>query len=217
EVHDLADLLGVRLGERTAEDGEVLGEDVDRPAVDPSIASDDAVTGIDLVGEAEVGSPVGDEPVELDEAPLVEQQIETLARGELALLVLLGDPCRSAALLGERLAVMEILKDGAGIGHDGQEYNRPRHGELRTTETQRHRDNIWWERSDDPLRGVMMVALVLNAAIVVLSPGRPYDRGDRTTTTPQPGHPRHHRRRHRGAPMSGSRAPRIGLPRVRLP
>ena len=43
EVHDLADLLGVRLGERAAEDGEVLREDVDEPAVDPAVAGDDAV------------------------------------------------------------------------------------------------------------------------------------------------------------------------------
>ncbi len=44
---------------------------------------------------------MGDEPVELDEAAFVEQQVEPLARGELALLVLLGDPCGATALLGE--------------------------------------------------------------------------------------------------------------------
>ena len=36
EIHDLADLLGVGFRERAAEDGEVLGEDVDQPAVDPA-------------------------------------------------------------------------------------------------------------------------------------------------------------------------------------
>ena len=34
QVHHLADLLGVGLGQRAAEDGEVLGEDVDQAAVD---------------------------------------------------------------------------------------------------------------------------------------------------------------------------------------
>jgi hypothetical protein len=37
---------------------------------------------------------VGHEPVQLDEAALVEQQVEPLAGGELALLVLLGDAGR---------------------------------------------------------------------------------------------------------------------------
>ena len=43
QVHDLADLLGVRLGQRPAEDGEVLAEDEDEPAVDRAVAGDDAV------------------------------------------------------------------------------------------------------------------------------------------------------------------------------
>ena len=58
--------------------------------------------GYDLLVEPEVGGAVGDEPVELDEAALVEQQVEPLARGELALLVLLRDarrppPCSASA------------------------------------------------------------------------------------------------------------------------
>ena len=44
---------------------------------------------------------MGDEAVELDEAALVEQEVEPLARGELALLVLLGDARGAPALLGE--------------------------------------------------------------------------------------------------------------------
>ena len=43
QVHDLADLLGVRLGQRAAEDREVLAEDEDEPAVDRAVAGDDAV------------------------------------------------------------------------------------------------------------------------------------------------------------------------------
>ena len=58
--------------------------------------------GYDLLVEAEVGGAVGDEPVELDEAALVEQQVEPLAGGELALLVLLRHAGGAAALLGER-------------------------------------------------------------------------------------------------------------------
>ena len=103
--------------ERAAEDGEVLGEDVDQAAVDPAVAGDDAVAGDHLLLEPEVGGAVGDEAVELDEAAFVEQQVEPLARGELALLVLLGDARRAPALLGERLTVMELFEELSGVGH----------------------------------------------------------------------------------------------------
>jgi hypothetical protein len=107
----------VRLAQRAAEDGEVLGEDVHQPTVDPAVAGDDAVTGNDLAIEPEVAGPVGDEPVELDEAALVEQQVEPLARGELALLVLLGDPRGSPTLLGEGLAMVQVFEELPGVGH----------------------------------------------------------------------------------------------------
>ena len=43
EIHDLADLLGVRLRQRATEDREVLAEDEDDPTVDLAVAGDDAV------------------------------------------------------------------------------------------------------------------------------------------------------------------------------
>ena len=46
QVHDLADLLGVRFRERAAEDGEVLAEDEDEPAVDLAVAGDHAVAEV---------------------------------------------------------------------------------------------------------------------------------------------------------------------------
>ena len=106
-------------GERAAEDGEVLGEDIHQPAVDPARAGDHAVAGKHLLLQSEIGGPVGDEAVELHEAAFVEQEVEPLAGGELALLVLLGDPVRSPALFGERLAVMEFVEEFAGVGHRG--------------------------------------------------------------------------------------------------
>ena len=68
EIHDLHDLRGVRLRERPAEDGEVLRERVDRPAVDAALAGDDAVARDDLLVHAEVAAPVGDELVDFLEA-----------------------------------------------------------------------------------------------------------------------------------------------------
>ena len=44
EVHDLDDLFGVRLRQRTAEDGEILAEYVDGPAVNRAVAGDHAIT-----------------------------------------------------------------------------------------------------------------------------------------------------------------------------
>ena len=96
EIHDLADLLGVRLAERAAEDREVLAEDEDEPAIDRSVAGDDTVTEDDLRVEAEVRRAVSDERVELDERIGIEQQIESLACRQLAAAMLLGDPVFAA-------------------------------------------------------------------------------------------------------------------------
>ena len=95
QIHDLADLLGVRLRQRSAEDREVLAEDEDRPAVDLAVAGDDAVAE-ERFGRGRVA--VRDERVELDERSRVEQQVESLARRQLAGVVLLRDARRAAAL-----------------------------------------------------------------------------------------------------------------------
>src|SRR5690606_10924455 len=91
EVHDLDDLLAVDLAEGSAEDGEILGEDGDRAAVDGAVARDDAVA-VGAVGvEAEVGGAVPGELVQFDEGPLVEQEVDPLTGRQLALGVLLLD------------------------------------------------------------------------------------------------------------------------------
>ena len=89
----------MRLGKRAAEHREVLREDVDEPAFDPAPPGDDAVAEHLLVGEAEIRGAMGDEAVELDEAPRIEEDIEPLARRHLPFLMLSGDPISSAALL----------------------------------------------------------------------------------------------------------------------
>jgi predicted transcriptional regulator len=82
EVHDLADLLRVRLGERAAVHGEVLREHVHEPPLDAPVAGDHAVAVHRAVAvlAGGVARACGDEAVELDEAPLVEQHVESLAR-----------------------------------------------------------------------------------------------------------------------------------------
>ena len=53
---------------------------------------------------------MGDEPVELDEAAGIEKEVEAFARGELALLVLLGNPGGASSLLRQRLPATEFLE-----------------------------------------------------------------------------------------------------------
>ena len=80
EVHHLADLLGEGAGERAAEDGEVLREQEDQPAVDLAVAGHDAVARDLLLFHPEVGAAVDDEAIGLDEGARVEQQLDALAR-----------------------------------------------------------------------------------------------------------------------------------------
>ena len=87
-VLDLHDLLGVRIRQRAAEHREVLGEHVDDAAVDGAPARDHAVAGDLGLLHAEVVAAVLHVHVELLEGVLVHQEIDALARGELAAFVL---------------------------------------------------------------------------------------------------------------------------------
>ena len=108
------DLLGEDLAERPAVDGEVLAEHADLASVDGAEAGDHAVgVGPGLL-EAHAVSPVPGEHVELDEAALVEQVLDPLAGGELALLVLAGDRALGAGVEGRFLARCEV---GQLLGH----------------------------------------------------------------------------------------------------
>ena len=98
EVHHLAHLLRHHLAEAAAEDGEVLGEDEDGAAVDRAVAGDDGVAPGTPFLHLEVVGAVADEGVELLEGAGVEQLLDPLAGGQLALRVLLLD-----RLLGGRV------------------------------------------------------------------------------------------------------------------
>ena len=89
EVHHLAHLLRHHLAEAAAEDREVLGEDEHRPPFDRPVAGDDRVAPGPFLLHVEVEGPVADEGVELLEGAGVEQLLDPLAGGHLALRVLL--------------------------------------------------------------------------------------------------------------------------------
>src|SRR5262249_37752348 len=94
------DLLREGFGQGSTEHGEVLREHVDEAALDAAIAGDDAIAVDLLIAEAEVVRPVHDEAPELDERPVVQQQIQPLARREFPLGVLRLDARRATALFG---------------------------------------------------------------------------------------------------------------------
>src|SRR5262245_28339745 len=90
--------MGFRQG--TTEDGEILGEDIDDPAVDGAPAGDDAVTRDLLLLHAEIDAAVLDEHVELLEGAFVQQKLDAFARRELAAPMLRVDALLSTAELG---------------------------------------------------------------------------------------------------------------------
>ena len=106
-VLDLDDLLRVRLRQRAAEHGEILGEDEDAAAVDRAPAGDHAVAGDLRFLHAEIVGAVLDEHVELLEGVLVHQELDALARGELAALVLRLDAPLAAAAARAAAALFE--------------------------------------------------------------------------------------------------------------
>src|SRR5690606_37319222 len=89
--------------------------DVDEPAVDRPPAGHDAVAVGAVLVEAELGAAVADERAELLEGVRVEEEVEALAGGELAFLVLLRDAGLAAAELRFRASPPEVF-DGVGGG-----------------------------------------------------------------------------------------------------
>jgi hypothetical protein len=90
----------MRLRQRAAEHGKVLGEHEGLAAVDRAPAGDDAVAGHFGLLHAEFGRAVLDEHVEFLERALVEQKLDALARGQLAAGMLRLDALLAAAELG---------------------------------------------------------------------------------------------------------------------
>ena len=103
-------------GERSSEDGEVLAEHENQPSADLAVAGDHAVAGNGLVGHPEIGAAVLHEHVPLFEAAFVEQQLDALPGGELALPVLGVDAALTPAEAG-RVAL--LVQHADYIEHSG--------------------------------------------------------------------------------------------------
>ncbi len=110
-VHDLADLLGMGLAERTAEHGEILAEDEDLPTVHRAPAGHHPVAGNHLLAHAEIVAAVLDEHVPFLEGLGIEQYLDPFARGQLAFLVLGLDTLLAAAGAGLLALFLKPLDD----------------------------------------------------------------------------------------------------------
>src|SRR5262249_55059866 len=83
-ILDLDDLLRVRLRKRTAEHGEILCENVGHPAVDGAPAGHDPIARELGLFHAEIAAAMLDKHVELFERAVIEEELDALARRELA-------------------------------------------------------------------------------------------------------------------------------------
>ena len=127
QVHDLVDLLGEDLAERTAEHGEVLGEDAHLAAVDRAPAGDDAV-GVGALVEPR--GPRAGQLVELDERTVVEQVLDALPGGHLALGVLSLDGALGAGVQRLLFPLGELFEPllHRMVGHRRRGYARREKG-----------------------------------------------------------------------------------------
>jgi hypothetical protein len=111
--------------QRSAEHGEVLREDVDKPAVDSSGTGNDAVSRERLRLHSEVDAIVLDVHVIFFEAALIEKDAETLAGGQPTLCMLRRNALFAAAELGRFTPIFELFDGGRQESLPG---GRPFHG-----------------------------------------------------------------------------------------
>ena len=133
QVHHLVDLLGEDLAQGAAEHREVLAEDADPPAIDGPEAGDHAVGVGPVVLEAHAVGPVPGQHVELLEGALVQEVLDALAGGQLALGVLTLDGPRAPGVEGLVLAFGQVGQAfGHGVFHAGEANARRVGPEIRT-------------------------------------------------------------------------------------
>ena len=114
-IHDFADLHGIRFGERTAEDGKVLGENENESAIHAAVAGDKPVADDALLRHAEIGAAMGHVLIEFFECAFVAEQFDAFASGELAFLVLALAALGAAAGFSECVALLEFFEALLGV------------------------------------------------------------------------------------------------------
>ena len=110
EVEDAAHFPRRGVAEAAAEHGRLVGEDRDGAAVDPREARDHAVPGRPVGGQRVVGLAMENVRAELDEAPLVDELFDALARGEPTEAMMTRDAGRSAAFAKLGFAAKKLAR-----------------------------------------------------------------------------------------------------------
>src|SRR5579864_127446 len=161
KIHDLADLLGEHLAQRAPEDAGVVGEDEDLAPVHGAVAGDHAIAGNFLVTHAKRLGPMHGEGVQLGKRTAVEQQLDALARGQLAFRMLLV--VRVAPAMHRIVLALTEEIDLALRGRGGRRDRLVTHGwspslsyappdETRRRPRARRRTLLlWWHRPRAPL------------------------------------------------------------------
>src|SRR5208282_3910866 len=83
EVHDLADFLRIRFGERAAKHSKILREDVDQAAINAAKAGDKSIAHGASFRGAKIDAAVAHKFIEFLEGALVQQKVNAFARREL--------------------------------------------------------------------------------------------------------------------------------------
>ena len=110
EIHDFDNLGGIRFGERTAEDGEILGKDKYQTAFDAAVSGDEAVAVDLLLGHTEIIAAVSHQLVGLFERALVEQKLNALAGRHFAFLMLAFAPLLASPVFSKTVALFQFSK-----------------------------------------------------------------------------------------------------------
>src|SRR5262249_36126734 len=100
----------MRRRQRPTEHGKILGINKNLTTVDVAVSCDHAIAQDFFVLHRKIGAAMGFEFIELDKTTRIEQSVDTLTRGEFALLVLFFDAIRAAALLGLSVEISQGLR-----------------------------------------------------------------------------------------------------------
>lgn len=100
KVHYLTNLLGVRLGQRSAKYGEVLGEYKYLASIHEPVPGNDTVAEDLLILHPEIRRSVDDELIKLFETAIVEEELDPLASGHFSARLLFCNSLGPAAKFG---------------------------------------------------------------------------------------------------------------------
>ena len=113
-VHHLADLLGIRAGERTAQHGEILGKEEDQTAVDGGMTGDNTIARIVLLFHTKMSAAVSLQLVVFAEGTLIHEQLDSFASAQFTSLVLRFDTLFTSADNSLVTGFGESLAEGLG-------------------------------------------------------------------------------------------------------